>query len=282
MSDFHIDLHMHSTASDGTLTPRGLARACKEAGLEYCALTDHDTIDGVSDFLDEAGLLGLHALAGIEFSARYEGELHILGYGIDVNSAVLTERLKFLAKTREERVSRMVDKLIKAGYDITLERVRAIAGEGVVGRPHIAAALVEKGYCADVPDAFSRLLSRGGAGYIERHCIESTEAISLIKSAGGIPVFAHPGITADPDTPSLVERLVSEGIEGIEVYYPTHSDEEISAYLALAKEHGLYVTCGSDFHGTNRRTASLGCEKRGNADMKKSVIQIFDIFRHFH
>lgn len=282
MSDFHIDMHMHSTASDGTLSPRELARACKDAGLEYCALTDHDTVDGVKDYLYEAKKLGLYALPAIEFSTQYDGELHILGYGIDIDNEEFKNELEYLASTRELRVHKMVKKLDDAGYHITVDRVREIAGQGVMGRPHIGAALAEKGYCKDVSDAFKRFLSKGCPGYIERHCITSERAISLIKAAGGIAVFAHPGITNDPNTPALVARLVTEGISGIEVYYPTHTDEQISQYLALAKLHRLYVTCGSDFHGITRRTAAIGCEKRGDLDMKKSVIQIFDIFRHLH
>ncbi len=278
MPNQFIDMHMHSTASDGTSTPEEIARLCKDAGLEYCALTDHDTIAGVERFLAEARKLGLRALPAVEFNTQYDGELHILGYGIDINNPEIAERLRYLAHSRSTRAERMVKKLNENGIDISMERVKELAGSGVMGRPHIARALVEKGYAKDLPRGFKEFISAGCIGYVERESISRKEAISLIKKAGGVAVFAHPGITAAADTAGLVKTMVEEGIDGIEVYYPTHTDEQTEEYLALAKKYGLYVTCGSDFHGSTRPGVSVNEEKRGDTYLKKSVMDIFNKF----
>ena len=273
-----IDMHMHSTASDGTVAPRELARMCKSVNLAFSALTDHDTIDGVSEYLDEAKEIGLNAISGIEFSTKYDGELHILGYGIDIHEKRLSEALAYLAQSRKNRTCRMVQKLQDNGIDISLERVQEIALSGVIGRPHIARALAEKGYAKDVEEAFQKFLSEGCVGYIERNSITSAEAITLIKGAGGVAVFAHPGVTNEKDPKALVAKLVSEGLGGIEAYYPEHSDKEVALYCALAREYGLFITCGSDFHGVTRKTSRINAETRGDLNLKKSVVQIFNIF----
>lgn len=276
--NYYIDMHMHSTASDGTVEPRKLAQMCGEARLKFCALTDHDTVAGVQEYMSEAKKIGLNAITGIEFSTKYQGELHILGYGIDIREKRLSEALSYLAQSRITRTEKMVAKLNRCAIDISLERVKQIASSGVIGRPHIAKALAEKGYAKDVEEAFKKFLSEGCTGYVERNSISSKEAISLIKGAGGAPVFAHPGITNDKNPRELIARLKSEGLMGIEVYYPEHSEEEVKLYSALAHEFGLYITCGSDFHGVTRKTSRLNAETRGEADLKKSVEQIFNIF----
>lgn len=279
MPNQFIDMHMHSTASDGTSTPALCARLCKEAKVRYCALTDHDTTAGVEEFLNEAKKLGLNALPAVEFNTEYDGELHILGYGIDINNVKLKAKIEELEHYRSTRAQRMVKKLNDNGVDISIERVRRIAGTGVLGRPHIAAALLEKGYVESISDGFKKYISRGCIGYIDRISISRKEAISLIKQAGGIAVFAHPGITNAPDTRAMVKSMLDEGIDGIEVYYPTHSDIQVEEYLRISKEFGLYITCGSDYHGKTRPQVEVNEEKRGDERLAESVEEIFHKFR---
>ena len=158
-----VDLHMHSTASDGTQTPAQMAQECQKAGLTHAALTDHDCITGVQEFLDEAGKLGVQAIPGVEFSVKYPGELHILGYGVDLEHEQFAKTCRMLAERRETRAGEMAEKLCRAGYEISLRAIRSHAGGNLIGRPHIAAELVQKGYAADISDAFARFLNRGGA-----------------------------------------------------------------------------------------------------------------------
>ena len=175
---------MHSTASDGTMTPSQMAEECQKAGLCYAALTDHDCVAGVEEFMARAEQLGIRAVSGVEFSVQYEGELHILGYGVDLGHSRFARECRVLAQKRETRVQEMAEKLCQAGYRISLERIRAHAGGDLIGRPHIAAALVEAGYARDIPDAFQRFLNRGGAGFVERYRLSEEEAICLIHEAG--------------------------------------------------------------------------------------------------
>ena len=273
-----IDMHMHSTASDGTYSPEELAEMCAKEGLKYCALTDHDTVAGSEAYVKRCRELNINALKAVEFNTKYDGELHILGYGINLREKNLKKTLDELAEFREKRTELMVKKLNDAGIEIKLERVKLIAGSGVIGRPHIARALCEAGYAKDVEGAFKQFLNRGCVGYIERKSITSEEAISLINGAGGKAVFAHPGITAAPDTEKLVKELVSEGLSGIEAFYPVHTDKQVRQYVEIAKKYGLYITCGSDFHGVTRKTSLLHAEKRGGELLRDSVIRFYKLF----
>ncbi len=273
-----IDLHMHSTASDGSLTPAELAKECKRIGLAKAALTDHDTVDGVEEFLATAKAIGLDAVSGLEYNVEYDGEMHILAYGIDIYNAELREALSVLAEQRITRASRMVQKLQSQGYAITLERVEEIAGGGVLGRPHIARALMEQGYGKDIEDAFKTYLEPGKAGFLPRLKIPSGEAIRLARQAGGMTVLAHPKLTNYPDFDELLLRLKKEGLEGIEVYYPAHSDSEVEYFLALAKKYDLLITEGSDFHGKTRKSTRLGSEQRGGEELAGSVQRLFKKF----
>ena len=270
-----IDLHMHSTASDGSYTPRELAQACRDLGMEYAALTDHDTIDGVGEFLDEAARIGLKAISGLEFNVAYDGEMHILAYGIDIGYKPLVDELEILAGQRRERASNMVRKLIAGGFDITMERVNEIAAGGVVGRPHIAKALFESGYGKDLEDAFKTYLEPGGAGYLPRLKIDSRRAIALTREAGGKAVLAHPKLTEYGDFDELLQKLKAQGLEGIEAYYPAHSLRETAYFEKLADRYGLFVTCGSDFHGATRKSTALGKENRANERVRNDVRRLF-------
>ena len=270
-----VDLHIHSTASDGTLTPSAVAAACKELSLSYAALSDHDTLAGVSEFLQAARTLSLRAVSALEFNVTYDGEMHILGYGVDIENKALLGALHTLEAQREKRAYDMVAKLNRNGVSLSMERVEQIGAGGVLGRPHIARALVEAGYAPDVESAFPMYLNQGCIGYCLRKKIDSDLAINLIREAGGVAVLAHPKLTCYPDFDELLTRLTGEGLEGIEAYYPAHSDEEVAYFLSLADRYGLLVTQGSDYHGQTRKSSALYGERRGGARLTESVEEIF-------
>lgn len=254
------DLHMHTSCSDGLLTPEELVEAAKKAGLSYISITDHDTVDGLCQ-LYEAGLYpqkGIRIIPGIEFSAHHDNsEIHILGYNIDIYNKELRDRLNDIVEARWTRFSTMVEKLQGLGYDISETEVLQIAdGSTSISRSHIAQALVSKGYFPTVRETFDQVLEKGRAAYVTHYRLELEEIIDLIKISGGTPVLAHPGLIHDDE---LVENLLKNGIEGIEAIYPRHSAEDIERYLAMAEKYHLLVTGGSDFHGIiGRQPASLG------------------------
>jgi len=272
MQNLKLDFHMHSTASDGMLSPTALAEECFSLGLTHLALTDHDTILGQREFIDRARSLGMHVTSGVELNAEHPHELHILGYGFDIDNAALRETLDSLAQHRLTRVTRIIDALAKHGYHIEEQRVLEIAGDGVVGRPHIAKALVEKGYVRDVPQAFNELLGDGCPGKVPRFRITSADAIRLIRDAGGKAVLAHPGCMRGEDYEALIWRLKKEGLEGIEAFYPSHTDQECRFFCDLAEKNGLFVTVGSDFHGGIGHAEFPSAEKRGYEKVSLSTL----------
>lgn len=254
------DLHMHTRCSDGLLNPEELVEAAKAAGLNYIAITDHDTVNGICQ-LYEAGLYpakGIKIIPGIEFSAHHETqEIHILGYNIDIYDKNLTDRLNDVVEGRWDRFSNMVKRLQEMEYDISETDVLEIAGDSTsISRSHIAQALVKKGYFPTVKDCFDEVLEKGRPAYVSHFLLEPEEIIDLIKQSGGIPVLAHPKLIKD-DT--LVEQLLKQGIEGVEAYYPKHSPEDTERYVAMANKYNLMITGGSDFHGIpGRLPKSLG------------------------
>lgn len=270
-----VDLHMHSTASDGTSPPAALAEECRAAGLTHAILTDHDTAAGVAAFCAACATAGVRAISGVEFNCVYDGELHILGYGFDPAHPALARCLAEMAEERARRTGRMVANLNAAGIGVSLERVAEIAGSGVMGRPHIAQALIELHLAADIPEAFAKYLNRGCVGYSHREKLPSREAISLTRAAGGRCVLAHPLLTHDADLPGLIRRLAKEGIEGIEAYYPLHSDADAAFFLKQARELGLFVTAGSDYHGAGRHGTYLGKEARMSLELEAGVRLLF-------
>lgn len=244
------DLHMHTSCSDGLLTPEELVQATKEAGLNFIAITDHDTVDGLCQ-LYETGLYpnaGIKIIPGIEFSAHHDtSEIHILGYNVDIYNRELVERLNDVVEARWMRFSTMVEKLQNLGYDISETDVLEIAdGSTSISRSHIAQVMVRKGYCASVKDTFEQLLEKGKPAYVSHYRLEAEEIIDLIKNSGGTPVLAHPKLIHND---ALVEELLKNGIEGIEAIYPKHDEEDTKRYLELAEKYHLLVTGGSDFHG---------------------------------
>lgn len=258
-----IDLHSHTTASDGSCTPRELvARACA-AGITVLSITDHDTTDGLPEASAAAAEAGsLELIPGVEFSAEYSpGTMHLLGYLIDPEYPELVKALAEMRGRRNERNPKIIAALQAAGFDITMDEVLAVAGGPSIGRPHIGRVMVTKGYVASVDEAFERWLDRGKPGYVPQARIEPAEAIRVIRAAGGVPVLAHPyqlRPTSMAQLDSIVRELRALGLLGLEVWYSKHTAEMTATYLTLARHYDLVGTGGSDFHGTSKPDIQLG------------------------
>jgi predicted metal-dependent phosphoesterase TrpH len=245
-----VDLHLHTTASDGTLPPPRLVALARQRGLRHIAVTDHDSTEGVDAALDAAGST-LEVIPGVELNTDVPaGEVHILGYFLDHHDPSLQDRLSRMRASRLGRGEGMVRRLRDLGLDVTWERVQEIAGVaegGAVGRPHIARALVEGGYVATVREAFDRYIGNDGPAYVAREKLEPVEAVGIVRQARGVPVLAHP---ADiPDLETLLPRLIEAGLEGLECYYGTYSEGVVQGLVERARALGLAPTGGSDFHG---------------------------------
>jgi predicted metal-dependent phosphoesterase TrpH len=244
-----VDLHIHSTASDGRHSPQEVVRKAAGLGLEVIALADHDSVDGIAPALEEAQKIDrLQFIPAVEVSTDVpHGEVHILGYFIDFTSEELAVELEQFRHSREGRAQGMVDRLAELGIQISLERVREIAGDGSIGRPHVAQAMLEKGYIGSVKEAFDKYIARDGPAYVERDKMTPEEAVQLILRSHGLPVMAHPFTT--PDTEAMILKLKAAGMVGIEAHYNNYMNEEIGDLIALAENHGLLLTGGSDYHG---------------------------------
>jgi predicted metal-dependent phosphoesterase TrpH len=254
-----IDLHTHSTASDGLCSPSELVQRAAEAGLTLIGLTDHDTTNGVAAAQAAGAPLGVTVIPGVEINTDLpegQGEAHVLGYYLDVDQPAFQDTLTFLRDAREKRGERMVQQLREHGIEVEWSRVRELA-KGTVGRPHVALALIEAGYATDVSDAFALYLTRGKAGYVPRFKLSPEQATLLIRSAQGAPVLAHPaGIVRLAET--VLPTLVQAGLLGLECYYGQYDDETVARLLALASQYGLIPTGGSDYHGPNIHPTPLG------------------------
>ncbi len=261
-----VDLHAHSTASDGELSPRDLVALALERELDVIALTDHDSIAGIDAARDAARGTRLEVIPGVELSADVESaEVHVLGYFVDWRDAHF---LAMLAKFRDGRVGRaekMVEKLTQLGAPITFERVQELAGDGSIGRPHVAQALLEAGHIATMSEAFEKYLGRNAPAYVERFKITPEDAVALILKAGGVPVLAHPR-----QVPHYVEPLAKAGLLGLEVYYAMYPAELRAKHLQMARQFGLIATGGSDFHGLQRMAHMSGL---GDVDVPPAVVE---------
>ena len=260
-----IDFHVHSTASDGTVTPEELAE--RSRGFAAMALTDHDNCDGCERFLAACARLGVteRRLAGIELNVEPGegyGEFHLLGLGIDPAAACLADFLEEIRAGRNERNAKMLAKLNGIGIPITAEEVGKYANGKIVARPHFARVLVEKGFAESVADAFARYVGVGAPAYVTRYRPAQARAIDVVHRAGGVAVMAHPRYwTSDPDLLKAgLARLKDIGLDGIEAEYQANAPEETILHLRTAYALGLAVTAGSDFHGTNKPTITLGME----------------------
>jgi len=247
------DLHLHTTASDGTLTPYQMVKFAKETGISAIAITDHDSTSGLEEAISAGNDLGIEVIPGIELSTLDgEKEVHILGYFIDPSNISLTDLLSKMIRARDNRAVAMVQKLNDLGVDISLERVRELSGSEFIGRPHIARAMLEKGHIKEQAEAFTtEYIGRGGRAYVERFKLTPLQAIQLIKGAQGISVLAHPGFLGDRSTldEKHIARYADYGVDGMEVYYSKHTLQQVNYYLNIALKYNLLITGGSDCHG---------------------------------
>ncbi len=257
-----IDLHVHTNFSDGSYSPRDVVRRAVKRGLKAIAITDHDTIEGLSEAVAESELHGLEILTGLEISAESgKGNIHILGYMIDLDNAALLENLEFLRIGRRERIPKILKKLQSFDMPITIEEIEREAPGGVPGRPHVANVMFYKQYVKSRPEAFDKFLRRGAPAFEDKVKLSLAKAIEIIRGAGGIPVLAHPVSLDEHDSDKLFDRLEELkklGLMGIEAYYSTHSEKQTELYLEIADELDLCVTGGSDFHGIAKPTIEIG------------------------
>jgi len=261
-----LDLHLHTTHSDGSFSPAEVLALAHEAGVTALAITDHDITTGIPEALEAGARLGIEIIPGVEISSRFgENELHILGYFLDWQDLALHARLAGLRDSRHRRNPQIVERLRTLGCDITYDEVRELAGTGSVGRPHIARVLMEKGYVKSAKEAFDRFLAQGKSAYISRELPEPAEAMAWIRAAKGVPVLAHPlwAKQQDEELSALCGRLKTEGLGGMEVHYSTHNPKQTAELLDIAKRLDLLVTGGSDFHGLTKPDIEVGVGRGG-------------------
>jgi len=244
-----VDLHIHSTASDGRLNPADIVCQAAEQGLSVIAIADHDTVDGIAPAIEAAKAFPeLKVIPAIELSTDVpQGEVHVLGYFIDYADREFQVTLERMRHSRLHRAQGMIAKLKDFGIHIDWERVQEIAGTGSMGRPHIAQAMLEKGYITSFKEAFDKYISRDGPAYVEREKMTPVEAVELLLQVNGLPVLAHP-FTAN-NTEMLIVELKAAGLIGIEAYYDGYTADEIGRLVSLADKYGLIITGGSDYHG---------------------------------
>lgn len=263
MTDQYVDLHCHSTASDGTFAPADVVRLAKDSGLVALALTDHDTVAGLAEAAAAAREVGIEFLPGIEISCEVPrpATMHVLGYGVDPESPQLKELTSQLIAGRDDRNPRIIARLNELGIAITIEECEQQAGGDVLGRPHIAAVLLRKGYVSSIKQAFDKYLGQGGGAYFDRDRPSPRRGLELIRQAGGLPVLAHP-VQLRTDNDAQLERLVKDladlGLAGLEIIHSDHDGAMVEKYSKLADRYGLLKTGGSDFHGTNKKDIRLG------------------------
>lgn len=251
----YIDLHMHSTASDGALSPTSVVEEAARVGLPVIALTDHDTLAGIEEARAAGAPLGVRVVAGVELSAvEEEREVHLLGLHLERFDAIDRPLASFRA-TRVDRARHIVEKLHALGVPVSLHAVLAEAGDGAVGRPHVARALVAGGFVRDLREAFDRWLGDGRPAYAPKERLTLEQGVALIHAAGGLAVLAHPGAEA---TRPRLEALRAVGLDGVEVLHPSHGAEETRRIGALAQELDLVPSGGSDWHGANSGARTLG------------------------
>lgn len=259
-----LDLHLHTTHSDGSCTPTEVVTMAHHAGVTALAITDHDIMTAVDEAMAIGQECGIEIIPGVEISSLAgNSEIHILGYFLDRHDADLLTHLKTLRDGRHRRNPQIIERLQALGIDITYEEVRALAGTDSIGRPHIARILMEKQVVASAKEAFDRFLAEGKPAYVPRELPPPSEAIQWIKSARGLAVLAHPTWVKVAEQPliDLVRQLKAHGLDGVEVHYSTHTARQTREYLSLAQQLGLLVTGGSDFHGLTKPDIEVGTGK---------------------
>jgi hypothetical protein len=247
VSDGSVDLHCHTTASDGTFTPRELVEEAQRRGLLAIAVTDHDSVAGIDEATSKGAEVGVEIVPGLELSTDVDdGEVHILGYFIDREDKDLLDLLESQRESRLQRVRKMLDRLSGMGVQLSMDEVQRFSDGGPLGRPHVAQALIRAGQVGSWDEAFSRYIGRHAPAYVRRSKLSPHDAVRAILASGGVPVLAHPGLSGHDD---MIPSLVEEGLAGIEAIYPDHSEEQRMRYVGLADRYGLIVTAGSDCHG---------------------------------
>jgi len=268
-----IDLHSHTNESDGTLSPEELVSAACDAGLEVLGITDHDTFAGYDRAIPLAQAAGLELVCGIEVSTKlHSHSVHLLGYFFKPDRlTAFREWIVDIQVSRRERNVRLAARLRELGFDITLEEAER-RGRGMTGRPHFAQIMVEKGYVPDLRKAFDDYLDESAPGYVYRREPQLSEAVGRIREAGGIASLAHP-VRVEGDVATLLPELCAAGLNAIEAYHSDHTPQDVALYVGLAKEYGLLVTGGSDFHGAVKPEVRLGTGCDGNLSLPRSVFE---------
>ena len=270
-----IDLHTHSVCSDGAQTPADVVRTAKAAGLAAIALSDHDCITGVQEAMDTGKALGVEVIPAVELSAQSDTELHILGYFVDITNKKLQAAMAYALQVRDERQEETCRKLNEQGFAITMDELRAEAnGNPVLGRAHFAQIMVRKGYAESVKDAFNRYLSVGCYAYSNRQALTAQEAVSLIREAGGFAGAAHLHLIKKPDDElrEYLKGLIPYGLDGVEGYYTDYTPDMEVRYRTMAKELGLVISGGTDYHGANKPHITIG-KGRGDLEIPYSVLE---------
>jgi predicted metal-dependent phosphoesterase TrpH len=267
------DMHIHTTFSDGELTPQQVSQKAESAGLDAFAITDHDECRG---FAEIEHTHGIKAIGGIELAAQLNGEVHVLGLNIDCNNEALIAHVKKAANSRLDRAYEIIERLSRDGMTVSMDEVKEACGGDVIGRPHIASVLVKKGFAASVADAFDRYLSSHAPYYVPQKKITVVRAAELILAAGGKPVLAHPGLLSGSQLNSLMPRIKEMGFWGVEAYHPAHTDGQCIEYESAARQMGLFVTAGSDFHGSSTPRVGIGEEIRTSNYLVESLFVLIN------
>ncbi|WDP89855.1 MAG: ribonuclease III [Desulfobacter sp.] len=276
-----IDLHVHSTASDGSCSPLEILELAHKKGVRALALTDHDSLGGIKEIQAKGHSLPLEVITGVEISCdpppefKYLGSIHMLGYGFSLFDRPLNQVLTRAVQAREERNPKIIEKLNQLGFDISMAEVEARFGARQTGRPHIAELMVEKGYAKNFRAVFDLYMGKDKPAYVEKYKISCKDAVQLILDAGGVPVLAHPGLLEFKDDKGLalfIDSLVEDGLQGLEVYYTDHDAKQQKALAALAGKRNLVATGGSDFHGSFNKGVDLGVGK-GNLKVGMGVFK---------
>jgi len=268
-----IDLHSHTNESDGTCSPAELIEEAKRCGVTTLGITDHDTFKGYDQALPLAGVAGVELICGIELSTKLHGHsVHLLGYFLNGgNMDAFRTWVTGQQEARRDRNVRLAARLRELGFEITLEEAEA-RGRGMTGRPHFAQIMVEKGYVADLRQAFDEYLDESARGYVFRAEPELSEGVALVRAAGGIASLAHP-VRVKGDIPALMPELCEAGLNAIEAYHSDHGPEDTENFLALAARYGMLVTGGSDFHGAVKPGLELGTGRGGNLQIPHDLVE---------
>ncbi len=268
MQECYADLHIHTNVSDGFISPAELVIQLKNAGVKHFAITDHDAVAGIDEAVRRSKIYGLNVVPGVELSAEYnKKDLHILGYFINHHNKRFLDYLYLFKRRRFQRAQEMVELLVQQGIKIDLKQVTKLAGNGPLGRPHIADALIKLEVVGSRNEAFEKFLHKGGSIYVEKYRITVKEVIELIHSVGGAAFLAHPGLDADEN---IISELVDVGLDGIETVHSKHTVEMIDQFTKIAEKFSLLTSGGSDFHGDPEDNVKLG-EHCVSEDVVKNI-----------